>query len=78
MAQYSEHMCSTPTSLFTAGPDFGSMYSSALDLEQGNTVGAGAAFGPNSKIIQALLKCLLGISRCLEILCWQSHELSKL
>lgn len=77
MAQYSKHMCSTPTSLFAASPDFGSMYSN-LDPEQGNTVGAWATFGPNSKIIQAVFKCLLGISCRLEILCWQSHELSKL
>jgi len=70
-------MCSTPASLFTAGPDFGSMYS-ALDLEQGNTAGAWATFGPNLKIIQAVFKCSLGISHHLEILCWQLHELSKL
>lgn len=52
---------SAPPSLFAAGPDFGSMYS-ALDLEQGNALGARATFGPNSKIIQAVFKCLLGIS----------------
>lgn len=66
MAQDSKHMRSTPTSVFAAGPDLDSMYS-ALDLEQGNTVGAWATFGPNSKIIQAVFKCLLGISHRLEI-----------
>lgn len=70
-------MCCNSTSLFTSSPDFGSTCR-ALDLEQGNAVGARATFGPNSKIIQTVFKCLLGISHCLEILCWQLHELPKL